>query len=229
MIESRHIKAVTLDVDGTLYDIRWMVLRNILVMFPVLDFFRDLHKVRDGMRKEGHFSDFRKEQARRLAKIRGIRHGQASRQVEEVIDNRWGKAFRAIKPYKGVETTLAEFHKRGVRLGLVSDYPLEYKIKGLRLGGLPFETKIVTERVGALKPHPAAFERAAAELGLDPGLVLHVGDREDCDVEGALKAGMKTALFSRKARKQESRANIVFSDWRKLIQLLEDADMLTTI
>ena len=53
---------------------------------------------------------------------------------------------------------------------------------------------VVSERVGAIKPHPAIFRAAEAALAdageppLDPGRILHVGDDWAADVVGRRRA-----------------------------------------
>jgi HAD superfamily hydrolase (TIGR01549 family) len=221
-VKSAHpLQAVTFDVDGTLYSIRWMVVRNFASMLPVMGFFRELHKVRAGLRGEGPFEDFRAEQARRLAVRLNTTRDQAARQVERVIDGHWMRVFKKVRPFQGVRNTLETLINRGLPVGLISDYPLGLKLEGMGLGDLPFTAFIGSEEVGALKPHPASFLRAAEKLGVEPGGVLHVGDREDCDVTGALAAGMRAALFKRKKKTCATRAEFTFSDWRMLVPLLE--------
>ncbi len=226
MSDSPGIRAVTLDVDGTLYSIRGMLARSPVAMMSMMDFFHALHRVRDEMRGRGPFEDFRAEQAGRLAAVRGLTAEQAARQVEEVIDHRWAKVFSKVRPYRGVRQALQDLVGRGVRLGLLSDYPIAAKLDGIGLSDLPFGAMVVSEQVGALKPHPASFIQAAHALGVEPGMILHVGDREDCDVDGALAAGMHAALFHRGRRAPVTRAEIVFSDWRKFVKLLGDSSLL---
>lgn len=55
---------------------------------------------------------------------------------------------------------------------------------------------IVTScEVGSSKPRPEIFREAARRLDLPPGEILHVGDRGELDVDGALAAGFGTALY----------------------------------
>jgi putative hydrolase of the HAD superfamily len=204
-----------------------MILRNFFTMLPVLGFFRDLHKVRAGMRGEGPVDDFRAEQARRLAESMGTTPEQAARQVERVIDVHWMRAFKKVRPFKGVRLALQGLAERKLPMGLISDYPLDQKLAGLGLADLPWVFSINTEDVGALKPHPAAFLEAARRLGVEPAGVLHVGDREDCDVAGALAAGMRAALCHRGRKPSATQAELVFSDWRKLIPLLESRGLIS--
>ena len=49
---------------------------------------------------------------------------------------------------------------------------------------------------GAAKPDPPIFEEAARKLGIEAPDILHVGDRWELDVEGALGAGFGAGLYS---------------------------------
>ena len=204
----------------------FLIVRNFFSMLPVLGFFRDLHKVRAGMRGEGPFEDFRDEQARRLAARLSTSPEQAARQGERVIDQPWMRVFKKVRPFRGVRQALQALMERELPVGLISDYPLGNKLEGLGLADLPFAGFIGTEEVGALKPHPAPFLEAARKLDVDPAGVLHVGDREDCDVIGALAAGMRAARFHRGRKPPDTRAELTFSDWRNLVPLMESRGLI---
>jgi 2-haloalkanoic acid dehalogenase type II len=51
--------------------------------------------------------------------------------------------------------------------------------------------------VGAPKPEPKIFHAACAHLGLEPSVVLHVGDDQELDVGGAHRAGLRAAWINR--------------------------------
>lgn len=215
------ISGVTLDVDGTLYSIPDMIHRGLRQLWPVRTVFRDLHRVRDGMRGQGPFPNFRDEQARRLATQRHIPVAAAKHLVEEVVDHRWMQVFERVRPFRGVHACLASLRDRGLRLGLISEYPIAGKLGGLGLGDFPFQSLVSCEGVGALKPHPAAFLRAAQELGLAPARILHVGDREDSDIQGARASGMRCALLCAGKPGLSTAADFTFSDWSHFLLQLE--------
>ena len=60
-----------------------------------------------------------------------------------------------------------------------------------------FRTLIFSGEVGRTKPHPELFQRALAELQLQPHECLHVGDLQRTDVAGAKAVGMRTAWIER--------------------------------
>ena len=53
-----------------------------------------------------------------------------------------------------------------------------------------------SDEVGCAKPDARMFRAAADELGVEPGEMVHVGDREHNDVRGAQALGMKAVLFT---------------------------------
>ena len=65
---------------------------------------------------------------------------------------------------------------------------------------LPVELILISEAIGAYKPHPLVFRTALERLGLQPDEVLHVGDSEIDDVAGAKAAGLRVAWVNRDGR-----------------------------
>ena len=59
-----------------------------------------------------------------------------------------------------------------------------------------FRAFAFSDEVGRSKPHPDMFTRVAAELGVEPREMLHIGDREHNDVRGPHALGMKAILFT---------------------------------
>jgi putative hydrolase of the HAD superfamily len=108
---------------------------------------------------------------------------------------------------------------RGLRLGILSDYPVEQKLKGMGLDDLGWDALLCAEDAEALKPQPAPFGLALDRLGLDPDRVLYVGDRPDTDVDGAGALGMRTCLIRRFGRRSP-RADLVVDRLALLPSLL---------
>jgi putative hydrolase of the HAD superfamily len=61
--------------------------------------------------------------------------------------------------------------------------------------GLEFRHVISSCDCGAVKPDPTIFLEAARRTGLAPAGILHVGDRWELDVEGAVRAGFGAMLY----------------------------------
>jgi FMN phosphatase YigB (HAD superfamily) len=86
------------------------------------------------------------------------------------------------------------------RLAILSNWPLAATIDRYAdtAGWTPhLRAIVVSQRVGAIKPHPAIFAAARAALGSpDPGAILHVGDDWAADVVGAKRAGWRAAYVT---------------------------------
>lgn len=95
-------------------------------------------------------------------------------------------------------TRLAADH----RLAVLSNWPLATTIERYveAAGWAPYlAAVVVSERVGAIKPHPTIFRAAETALGVSEGersTILHVGDDWIADVVGARRAGWRAAYLS---------------------------------
>ena len=91
---------------------------------------------------------------------------------------------------------LEALRARGLKLALVSNTvsPQWLVEPVLERQGLVDRVDAIalSSEVGKRKPHPAIFERALDELGVDATEALFVGDRVEADVLGASRVGMKT-------------------------------------
>ena len=111
----------------------------------------------------------------------------------------YSRAFiKALPPRPEVRELLARLSPR-YRLGILSNWPLAATIDRYAeaAGWMPHLTAVtVSQRVGAIKPHPAIFAAARAALGgPPPDRILHVGDDWAADVVGARAAGWRVAYL----------------------------------
>ncbi len=126
----------------------------------------------------------------------------------------------------GVHEILAELAQR-YRLGIISD-TIHTPGRGIRQllqrAGLLdyFCCAIFSDEVGASKPAPLVFEKAAAELGVSLAEIVHVGDRESNDVAGPQALGMRSILFTGIVDRDSAhtRANALCHDYVELPALL---------
>jgi putative hydrolase of the HAD superfamily len=109
-----------------------------------------------------------------------------------------GRALRVLEAYDEVPSVLAELRRRGVNLGICSnwDWDLEPAIEEAGLDGC-FDTVVSSAWAGARKPHPRIYRYLLERSGLDPADILFVGDTWGPDVEGPLAAGMTPAYLER--------------------------------
>jgi FMN phosphatase YigB (HAD superfamily) len=106
---------------------------------------------------------------------------------------------RSIKRNRRLVRLFRSLHRRGLRIGIVSDGTTPEQLETLhRLGVLPFvDAAAISDEVGVLKPDPKIFSAALEELGVEPGEALYVGDNWDRDVVGAREAGLRPMYVAR--------------------------------
>lgn len=84
---------------------------------------------------------------------------------------------------------------------------------------LPVEFVLISEHARAYKPDRLMFDMAVARLGLAPHEVLHVGDSEVDDVQGAKAAGLRVAWVNRTGRARRPGTPVPDFEIRDLTEL----------
>jgi putative hydrolase of the HAD superfamily len=115
------------------------------------------------------------------------------RDAEPAIDALW-----AAQPTRNLwrdvpdeaRALVRRLHERGVPLVLTSNSEggLVKLLDEVRLG-VYFRAILDSGVLGISKPDPRMFALAAEKLGVAMGEMLHIGDSESADVEGAVRAG----------------------------------------
>jgi putative hydrolase of the HAD superfamily len=135
------------------------------------------------------------EMYRYLCELVGLgEHGLA---IGTLVHERYFTAA-SWKPYDEVIPTLEALQRRGIRMGLISnwDSSLEDVITGL--GMSRFFSVIISSAVVRLhKPMPEIFELALERMGAVPEESMHVGDHLYADVAGARQAGITPVYLDR--------------------------------
>jgi HAD superfamily hydrolase (TIGR01549 family) len=202
----RRIRAVLFDLDGTLYQQTPMRALMAIELMTIV-FRRPLHAGQTWRT----LAAYRKTQERlRLSSMTGAasrtqlhaaaeRAGLTAEQVEQIV-NEW-MFERPLKYLRwcraaGLFDLLAFLDRRGLELGVLSDYPAENKLRALGLAGR-FSVVLSSSdpEVGAFKPSPRGFLLAAERWHIDPSEVLVVGDRVEVDARGAAAAGMPCIII----------------------------------
>lgn len=102
--------------------------------------------------------------------------------------------------YPDAIETLQELHKRGLRVGLISNADDDALVQRLvkRLGFAPYLNPIVSSAgVKWRKPDPRIFFRVAEEWQVPSNEIAMVGDIPAVDILGAHRAGMRGILIDR--------------------------------
>ncbi len=80
---------------------------------------------------------------------------------------------------------------------IVSNADADMLATGLAATGIEVTGVVTSEAARAYKPSPAIFQEAARVIGEPASSILHVGDSFVADVEGAARAGCRTAWLTR--------------------------------
>lgn len=207
-------RAISLDVDGTLYRVRrlrvaWRLRweRGLLLA---------LVAAREKIRHEGVYDTpeaLERREAELVAPSFAMSVDACAERLTALREAMPDALTQGVRPYSGVAGALEAAAAKGLKLAILSDYAPESKLENLHLDHLPWAAKIGADRIGVLKPDRRAFEAVAEALDVPLGSIVHVGDREDVDVEGALSAGCRAWRVAHES-KVTSRAETVFSKWK---------------
>ncbi|MDR1894840.1 MAG: HAD family hydrolase [Spirochaetales bacterium] len=225
------IRAVGFDIDGTLYPNFLMYLLSLPSFFSAPRLTWAFAWARREMRRLGMTGDFRLNQAELTARRLGRDTGEIQTLIEERLYRSWERSFRFLFPLPYVEEVLRELRGRGLKLGALSDFPVQNKLAYLGLEGL-WDAALSSEEIGCLKPRPEPFQELARRLQTPPEAILYVGNSYACDILGARQAGMRTAYLCRRrfvprslrVDPPETLPDLVFSDYRDLPRFLEEEE-----
>ena len=97
-----------------------------------------------------------------------------------------------LRLYAGAEDLLKRLNQAGSGVYLLTNAQrlfTENELEECGIGGL-FDGVFISSDYGVKKPDPVFFETALRIAGYDPSECLMVGNDLQCDIEGALSAGM---------------------------------------
>jgi FMN phosphatase YigB (HAD superfamily) len=207
-------RAVSFDLDGTLYSTRRVVLRVLWGTRGHWRFLSTYRKVRQALRCR-EFDDgaaLHAAEIELLARALGQDEATTRTRLRQVHDELlvgalgWCGADAAARPL------LQHLHARGVRLAVLSDLPVEAKLTALGLADLPWTIVLDAGDSGALKPHARPFARVAEAMGVALEQLVHVGDRHDTDVTGAERCGARAVWLTRKPRRAIAASTWIVED-----------------
>jgi putative hydrolase of the HAD superfamily len=214
--------AVAFDLDGTLYHDFSLFVRLVPFLLKHQRLLRAMGRARDALRDKGFCEgDFYTTQARLMGEYLGEPAEAVMEKTDRLIYRGWEPYFKAIRLFPHVVETLENFRKAGIKIGMLSDFPPETKLVNMKIDGY-FETIVCSEMTGRLKPATLPFMELAFRMKAEPRSILYVGNSVSYDVEGACKAGMKTALICSAWKKnllrtgKKAGADFCFSDYRQL-------------
>lgn len=231
IVKDKDIKAICLDIDGTLYPRFQMNLRLIPSFFPNIKLGINFNRVRQEYRRtqesEKPLSDDRKGFLEKQAKIYLNKENPSKEEIEKVIKKidkqfykTWEKTFLSIKGYTNMVNTLKKAKEEGLKIVLLSDFPIAKKVSTLKIQDI-VDFAISSEETGYLKPSEKPFIYITNYLKFDPKSCIYVGDSYNKDIIGAKKIDMNTLYLANKSNdKNYPKADHICKNWFEIEKLL---------
>lgn len=228
-----RIRAITLDLDNTLWDIepvihnaeatlwRWLGENypRITETFSQEDalHLREVIVESHWKHKSHDFRFLRKKVLELLAKESGY-----SADLVEPAFAVFDDARNAVELYPDVHTDLEHLFRR-YKLVAVTNGNANLQTIGIRHF---FHDVVTAEAAGAAKPARRIFDVAIRKTGVSPAQILHVGDHPETDVGGGRQAGLHTAWINRTDREWPEHLpapDLTISSLSELRDVLENA------
>src|SRR5262245_37593270 len=139
---------------------------------------------------------------------------------DETFERFRGREFWRV--YNDVEPALTELKRRGLKLGVISNFDSRL-FDVSRACGLDryFDSVHISTRVGAAKPDPVIFRAALNYHAVEAREAWHVGDSLRDDVEGAMAIGVNAVLLDRNNRFAENARATRITSLERIVALLE--------
>ncbi|WP_322937664.1 HAD family hydrolase [Nocardioides bizhenqiangii] len=207
----RPVTGVLFDLDDTLFDHRGAVDRGLRAWLSGLglDGILEEHVERWFALETFHHERFQRGEIshvdQRRARIRAFLHGWdlADDAVADDTFAGYLACYRAAwSAFADAAAALEQALAAGLRVGILTNGEQSIQETKVRRTGLAtYDVPVfASSSLPAAKPDPRAFRTACADLGVDPGGVVMVGDSLRHDVEGARAAGMSGVLIDRTGR-----------------------------
>lgn len=195
-IDIGAVRAVSWDVDGTLYSTRRLTTRFWLAVLSA-----SLKGRADpAWRAASGMLRFRKRMEQVRANGGCLETDDASIEERVALEQAWlSPQIAALGARPGVASALLAFKDRFESQVVLSDFEPTHKLASLGLLDR-FDAIYSGERLGYLKPSPEPFRRVLRDLDLQPESLLHIGNRPDTDGAGAAAAGCKVLVLGRDFR-----------------------------
>lgn len=223
-----YIRAITLDLDDTLWEIdpvidqaerhiyKWLSLNcpKVTDMYTLQDMQQIRTQVVDEFPSFAHdFTELRKLAFRKILYTTGYDESWVSQAFEQFMAMR-----NKVKLFPDALPALEKLAEH-FPIASVSNGNADLSKIGIRHH---FSAIITAREHGVAKPHRDLFLAACHALDCEPNGVLHIGDHPEHDVLGAASAGLQTIWLNRHGNTwpHAKRADAEASDLNEVLQLL---------
>lgn len=196
-MNGNQVLAVSMDVDGTLYRPGPRLMLRALTTKGAAKGLRLLKQARERVRHTSFPSQTALVDAVVLELGRAGLETGAARALIQTAHDQWFAELLAGMASSDALAAVKTIKEAGLRVVAFSDHACAIKVRALGFAPGTFHAAISAEDVGAYKPGRAGFEAVQAALDVPAANILHVGDRLDTDVKGALEAGMQAAFLGK--------------------------------
>jgi putative hydrolase of the HAD superfamily len=194
-VDWQQIKLVVFDVDGTLYDQRFVrarMARDLLLSalqrrsLKTLSVLKAFRRIREEL-AEAEVDEFEAPLIEKTAAACACSAEDVRQIVAEWIETR-PLPYVAAARYKGLPALFAGIKQSGKQIGILSDYAAARKLEALELRA-DFIVSAQDAIVGRLKPHPRGLEVLMSLARVAPEETCLIGDRIERDGLAAQRAG----------------------------------------
>ncbi len=229
MTLGQKIRAITFDLDGTLCDFSTIMIQTLEKTLEELTSFNrtaaealdisSLIKTRDqtaldlgpGISHE----EIRLEAFKRSLESVGASNTELAKHLYEFYMRH---RFDDLEPHSDVKPVLDCLKGRYI-LGVISNgnsYPNRIGLHGY------FDFVVLSQEYGFRKPDSRLFTMALKEARCKPHEMIHVGDSEEHDVQGANGAGIISVIIGRHSSFENSEADFKIASLQELLNLLQN-------
>jgi beta-phosphoglucomutase-like phosphatase (HAD superfamily) len=180
------IRAVSFDLDGTLYATgahRLRLLPHLLPQLPLIRAWGSAVNAARGAQAPDIAGDVHRGIAQRL----GISEEEARARLWFFLERTWIAALRPAHLRPGLQEALTLLDARGLPRSVASDHPPVHKLAALGVAA-GWCAALDGEALGGMKPLPDVLFAAAEAMDCSPEALLHIGDRDDMDGAAARAA-----------------------------------------
>ena len=207
-IGGKPLKALIFDVDGTLYrqkPVRFAMVRRLLrahiaepgVGLKVVRILTAYRNAQERLREAPPAGDLAELQLRFACERTSYDMATVRSSVERWMEIEPLDLLRgALHP--GLLEFLDFVSRRGLRLGVCSDYSCARKLEAMGIAKyFPVVVSAQDPDVQQFKPSPRGLEATMRRLGVEPSEAVYIGDRPEVDAEAARRAGMQCVIVGR--------------------------------
>ena len=227
----KHIRALTFDLDDTLWDNRPVLMAAEQTLYDWLCrhyprirlryCLEDMWKLRQDLLQRdpelrNDVTALRKASLCIAAESAGYDHGLVEPAFAVFLEAR-----HRVTLYSDVVPAIQRLRAAGYLLGSLTNGNAD--VQRLGLGHL-FDFSLTAATVGKAKPHPRMFQAACRHARVDTAELAHVGDEAGTDIAGAKNAGV-TAIWMNRQGLQPDPGMVCHAEISSMQELLDLLDL----